>query len=88
MTINIEKEIVAILGSEFEMRHYIIEAFNHKDNKKLAEIGDSILSQTVRMDAYEKVGSHPESMETQKQRLVTKRRMKEILNSDQEFAEH
>ena len=86
--INIQKEIIAILGSDFELKPHLKEALNHQDNKKLAEIGDSVLSLIVRIDAYDKPDSNPESMETHKQRLVTKRKMKEILNSDKEFTEY
>jgi len=63
-------------------------AFNHHENRKLAELGDGVLDLVLKELEYSRLGSTQATMDKVRQDNANRDKMKEILNGDHQFSQH
>lgn len=63
-------------------------AFNHNENRKLAELGDGVLDLVIKENEYHKPGSDQATIDKVRQDYANRDKMKEILNDDHQFSKH
>ena len=63
-------------------------AFNHNENKALAEVGDGVLDLVLKENEYQKPGSDQTTIDKVRQDYANRDKMKEILNNDHQFSKH
>lgn len=88
MSSPILSKIQKIMGSEFKTNPRFNEAFRQDKNRRLAQIGDSLLSLFIREREYWKPNSTAQDIEVAKQKVVTKDKMRNIVNGDIEFTRY